>query len=267
VSDFEDPTVEPSFDDPSFDDPSFDDPAHDDLRALLAEAKATDPIPADVAARLDAALESLQTTRAIERDGRTNVVPLRHRVGRVLVAAAAVVVVGAGGVGIVQGALSNGGSSDKMSSDSAGSATDSDAGSAGLPSAPEVNAETPGSVAATKGAPAQLADVPAFTTARFAEQAAQLDTATLDFAQDESTDQAYGSATRSPALTSSPTPLTGSFATLCSTPALPDTESIQITLDGHRAVLVLHPVTDGTQLIEAWSCDGKSALASTTVTR
>ena len=256
MNDQEDPTVEPS----------FDDPAHDDLRALLAGARATDPIPTDVAARLDATLESLQSERATQQEDQNNVVPLRHRVGRVLVAAAAVVVVGAGGVGIVKGAL-NGGGSDDMSSDSAGSAADTDAGSAGVPSAPEANAARPESSQATKDAPAQLAEVPAFTTARFAEQAAQLDTAALDFVQDKSTDPDYGSATRSPAPTSSPTPVTGSLATRCSTPALPDTESIQITLDGQRAVLVLHPVSEGRQLIEAWSCDGTATLASATVTR
>ena len=68
------------------------------LRALLAEARVDEPVPHDVAARLDAALTDLREER--RTTGGASVVPLhahrRRTATRLLVAAAAIVV---GGVG------------------------------------------------------------------------------------------------------------------------------------------------------------------------
>lgn len=72
------------------------------VRALLAEARHTDPMPADVTARLDRVIADLSE----ESPGGADVVPLatrRRRASRLLVAAAAVVVVGVGGSQVLNG--------------------------------------------------------------------------------------------------------------------------------------------------------------------
>jgi len=245
-------------DDPAFDDPTFDDPALDDVRALLADLRVTAPVPADVAARLDATLDSLKAERAAP----ATVVPLRRRLAPILAAAAVVVVVG--GVGIGQ-LVHDDGAQHSVSADSAGS-------SEALTSAP--SAATPSARApqpATKdGAAAALASVPAFTSARFAEQVTgpELDALT------GSTDTASAGGTDSPPALSSGdlvTPAEGrvpaAVASGCTGPALPGTRSVPILLDSRPAALVLHPATDGEQLVEAWSCDGSERLARASVTR
>jgi hypothetical protein len=72
------------------------------VRALLAEARHTDPMPADVAARLDRVIAGLSA----ESPRAADVVPLatrRRRASRLLLAAAAVVVVGVGGSQVLDG--------------------------------------------------------------------------------------------------------------------------------------------------------------------
>lgn len=71
------------------------------VRRLVADARATDPIPGDVVARLDAVLGDLVADRAERTDDVADVVPLRRRRRRAsrLLAAAAVVV---GGVAVGQ---------------------------------------------------------------------------------------------------------------------------------------------------------------------
>ena len=71
------------------------------ISALLADARATEPMPADVVARLDQSLAGLAAERiAIDPVPADNVIPItrtrRHRVVAVLGAAAAVVVFGLG---------------------------------------------------------------------------------------------------------------------------------------------------------------------------
>ena len=71
------------------------------ISALLADARATEPMPADVVARLDQSLAGLAAERiAIDPMPADNVIPItrtrRHRVVAVLGAAAAVVVLGLG---------------------------------------------------------------------------------------------------------------------------------------------------------------------------
>lgn len=91
------------------------------IRALLSGARATEPMPADVAARLDDVIVGLAAERAtIDPVPADNVVPItrtrRHRVVAVLGAAAAVAV-----FGLAVGAVVDGSSED----DDAGSAADS----------------------------------------------------------------------------------------------------------------------------------------------
>ena len=273
MSDRDDPTTGPfdesasdeaAFDEAAFDDPAFDDPAFDELRALLADARSTEPVPADVAARLDDTLAALQEERRAE----TVVVPLRGRraVGRFLVAAAAVVVIGAGGVGVANLAQ-NGSNNAASSADKAASGAAGEAATNG-PVAPQ---DLAGSTSPAPTPRSQLSDLkatslPQFTTSRFAQQAAAFDPASGDFSTNTTdSDKAYQSA-RSPSVSDAPTAVSGQAAA-CTGPSLPDTTSFPILLDGHDAVLVVHKVVDGTQEVDAWSCDGKTELTTTSVTR
>jgi hypothetical protein len=249
------------------DQPGFDDPAFDDVRALLGEARVTEAMPGDVADRLDATLSSLQAERRAEQeaDRRAAVVPLRRRLGPLLTAAAAIVVIGAGGFGIAH-LDGNGNSSDSAaSSDKAVSGTAGDA-----PTAPYSgnDAITPEAPAKTDGRAARAA-LPKFTTAGFAEEAATFEADRLrDTSADEDDGKAQGD-------TPAPTAEKGEELNGlvrgqldgCVGPDLAGTKSFPIKLDGRVAVLVIHPVDDGTQAIEAWSCDGTTVLTTAVVTR
>jgi hypothetical protein len=258
-------TAQPAPDDPAFDDPAFDDPAFDELRALLADVRVTEPLPAEVAGRLDATLASLHAERATPAP----VVPLRRRLAPILAAAAVAVVVG--GVGIAQ-LVSDTGGQRSTTADSAGS-------SEALQSAPSAAAPSPRAPRAPQaphpatkdGAAAAFASVPVFTRARFAEQVASPELTALD-ALTGSADTSSGIDTPSaPSSGDLVAPTEGrvpaAVASQCAGPALPGTRSVPILLDSRPAALVLHPVADGEQLVEAWSCDGGERLASASVAR
>lgn len=284
-----------------------------DIAALLAEARVTDPIPSDVAARLDATLADLTADRAADRaaDGDAPVapddvvVPLRPRRSlgpRLLVAAAAIVVVGAGAVGLNQ--VLGGKDSTLSSSTAAGPA----AGSTARPNALHPTAK------GQDFAPMEVG-VPEFTTASFSDDAATFvsDTSipmSLDSLkhvngskgseppvfngplqpatprasvryEDNSGGTASGSGTTNGGTGTSggagapaggvnaPEPAAGAPVEVapCDGPADPAGTATQITLDGKPAVLVVGPIKDGKQLVQAWSCDGSGPLASATVTR
>jgi hypothetical protein len=232
---------------------------------LLSEARVTDLVPADVAARLDATLASLRE----ERLAPANVVPLRRRLGRVLVAAAVVVVVGAGGFGIAH--LPSGGSADSgsIASDSAGSREDSDK------SAPEAQpqSDVPGAVAARA--------LPRLTTSHFGAGVSRLmrtTYGTLDTrgqaavpkstSSSDYTDNLSGLVPSAPPVTRAPSPpsdLLRDDASGCTGPDVPDAVTLPASLDGALVVLVFHPPTADSQVVEAWSCDGSSLLAAATV--
>ena len=129
------------------------------VRRLLADARHTEPIPDEVAARIDRALAGVVAEPAPE----TSVVPLaerRRRAGRLLLAAAAVVV---GGVAVGQ-VVDGGGTS---SSDES-AATSSEVQDRGLPAPDrdsdqadgtelESDAELPGAVAGSQRSFSRLA--------------------------------------------------------------------------------------------------------------
>jgi hypothetical protein len=268
------------------DHPGFDDPGFDEVRALLADARVTEPVPDDVAARLDATLASLQAERAAASAppsgaGHPDVVPLRQRLrrgaGRVLVAAAVVAVVGAGGVRIAQlVGDSSGGSAD--SATSADRAQES-GGSGSTGTAPEAPGEVKDAPQAASGA----RPVPALTTAAFAADAARVMTGlageqTAQLASKGATPGPTGDLdTRSPAagydaagappVTATPRDRTDSLLSLdaCAGPAAPDAVTVPATLDGGRVALVFRPPTDSGQRVEAWSCDGGTLLQAATV--
>ena len=252
-------------------DPAFDDPGHDAVRRMLADARVDEPVPADVAARLDATLAALQE----ERSAPAPVVPLRRRFGRVLVAAAAVVVVGAGAAGIAQVARTGpgSGSADRAAGGSVTSSrSDSGTTSGGtpksVPHAPRVS-----------GLQAQA--LPRLTTARFGGQVSQLMRATYAAdvsgetspGTDDSESPTDGLVTReapaAPPVTQSPEPATGGFAgeggVACAGPQAPGAIVVPATLDGGLVALVFRPPTADAQVVEAWSCDGATLLASVSV--
>jgi hypothetical protein len=256
------------------DEPSFDDPAHAELRALLRGARVTEPIPADVAARLDATLASLQAERRAEDEPAATVLPLRRRgIARVLVAAAAAVVIGAGGIAISQGGLNDAGSDDSAATADSGAGSDTGSLREGpMDPGSEADKDAPLPAATARGLLELNGTlVPVFTSARFAQEAQAYDPATGGFTELDSLQKRYSIPSPADALTDDATtdpPDDGATSVpLCVGPQLPDTETLPMLLDGNPTVLVLHPVKDGAQVLEAWSCDGATRLTTATVTR
>lgn len=279
--------------DDRFDEPDFDDPAHAEVRDLLASARVEAPLPDDVAARLDATLAELTGRTAGEvpaNEPHPTVVPLRRRsriAPRLLAAAAVVVVAGAGAVGLGQVVQNTGGSDDK-----AGTAADSavardSAGGAVVPEAaqPEAPADSSKSLDSLKGslayAAAAAGRVPVLTLSEFSSNVGNLNlqrTSKL-YALTGDTDESRRrptstssepgaqdtEATTDNAKTGRAQLLAATAASTCTPPKLDGVSSYALVLDGQPAVLVLHPASAGTRLVEAWSCDGTKVLAFTTV--
>lgn len=319
--------------------PDFDDPAYDELRGLLAGARSTAPVPDDVVARLDDALAALTADRARTPEltdlGRAStvetpdtetsdteapeteapdlgtpvadVVPLRKRsrlAPRLLVAAAAVLAVGGGGIGL-QHVLDDTGSNSLTSADAQAPATASDVPApAPEAMAPGATAVEPGTAYGSKSLP--YAGLPAFTKASFAADAKKYSVRELDrlsFSDEQlrslsgevpaptaprpGATALNGPVTRAPdtaspqsdtldggtssSLGKGPTdPASGSGSAAgksCPGPVGTDAEIVTITLDGDLAALAVHPVSKGVQLVEAWSCDGRSVLVATSLQR
>lgn len=266
---------------PDADEPGFDDPASAWVRELLAESRVTEPVPADVAARLDATLASLQAERASDPAATAApapavVVPLRRRIGPLLAAAAAVVVVVTGGVGIAQLARDGSGGSD--------SAVSADAGaSAGARTVPP-GADQLGS--ALPDLKERSTGLPGLTTTTFAQDAARVmvtltdpDAVTAGGAVPDATGSPEGGSTdapeayeaplaEAPPVTASPgrasTPDTAD-SVACAGPEAADAVIVPATLDGAPVALVFRPPTAAAQRVEAWSCDGATLLASASV--
>lgn len=270
--------------------PSFDDPAYAELRDALADAKASEPMPADVVARLDAVLADLGATSGPGAAGpeADDPAPLRARsrlAPRLLAAAAAVVVLAGGGVGLAKVLTHNGSvATDKVESAAGPSATPTNA--TGL--APSVRS------------PAIVTALPRLSSAHFGQDVSRLmlskQLSTLDALSGTAT--GAGSSTTNefgpsqptsgtadsrpvpapqPASTpahrgsSVPSEGTGGLASLAlprSTPAacdpqIPGTTTRPILLDGRPAVLVIHQAVAGYRLVEARDCTGTAVLAST----
>lgn len=291
--------------DDDFDEADFDDPAHASIRDLLASARVATPVPAEVAARLDATLAELtgQTSSPapVPDEAYPVVLPLRRRARlapRLLAAAAVVAVAGAGAVGLNQ-ILGNHGSVHPTTADSATSAgtgsqaqpekapTDFDAKNGGI---------LDGSSSATNEA--VLGRIPALTTADFADQAGTLDLPSarlFSLAEVDKAPSGLSAAVPKPSSTRSEPGSSGSapgsnapqapnrapkndlaaqtralrYAALqargCVGPKMDGTSQYAIVLDSRPAVLVVHAANAGTRLVEAWSCDGSKVLAFTTV--
>lgn len=272
--------------------PSFDDPAYDEIRGLLADARVSEPVPAQVVAQLDATLAALKDQARTNQD-RSSVASLRRRtVGRVLAAAAAVVLIGAGGFSIVRNAGDGSSNADSAAAGPAADQAQSDAGSGGAEkSAPNAHEPiVPGALDAigqTSLRSTHFAQDAAATMRALSGEAALTDSRAPAAASPSSSDApvapsvtpsdttgtrggylANGSAAlTAPPVTSTPGDLVSATkaATACAGPGLPGAVTLPATLDGVPVALVFHPPTTTAQLVEAWSCDGTKLLASASV--
>ncbi len=212
------------------------------VQALLGDLgseQAPEPMPDDVAARLEETLAGLTAERtpqhptagsaATDRSTTgSTVVPLHRRWGpRLAVAAAAVVVLGVGGV-----AVSNLGLLDDSGGTSAGSTADSAGGEAGVEQAPEA------------------LPAPALSSTSFAADATALLRRTPALAAPP------GAAARERSRALLPPPE-------CPGPEQPRAATrTLVRLDGEPAVLLVRPERAGRRLVQAWTCDGARTLAS-----
>jgi len=249
-------------------DPEVDAEQDARIRALLAELGSGpdgEPIPPEVEARLDDTLALLVAERGRAAEGAdehesttdpktSNVVPLRRRwLPRAGVAAAAVIVLGVGGLAVANfSGLSQSGQ--QSSSDSAGASAPK--AESGADSKTESKAGADSSTGAT-----QLPDLSAAT---FESDVSVLLQGRASMLASE------GEAAEEPPPTSRDNALSGAPGVLpsraCPGPKITDGAAArQVLYDGQRAVLLVHPEGGGRLLVEAWNCDGDQRLANTKI--
>jgi hypothetical protein len=237
------------------DDPALSPAEEAAVRARLAEARHTDPVPDHVVARLDAVLADLTAERAEPSADRREqddspvapVVPLASRRRRALatglVAAAAVVALG---VALPQ-VLDSTGESDSASSGSA-----ADSGGSVAEDGPGQGDDSDD--AAAGSAPSELAEGGVASSERSGSAFA----APLALRSDE-------------ALRPAVRPLAGQRAVTAydASPGcvldVGDGDRVDATWDGLPAVVVLRPVEEGRQDVEVFVCGSDEVVASTTL--
>lgn len=262
------------------DDERFDDPAHDEIRALLGDARVTEPIPAEVASRLDDVLAGLRPEPVVEHP--SNVVPLRRRwAPRLLAAAAVVVVAGGAAVGVGQMVQQDRGSDNATAFEGSGDTTAQD-----NESSPESADQGEPSTAALDTRSA-LKSLPDLTAADFDATARALSRQVLELRKTDGLEETYSfgspsapapsrdhldaspQASEPQALSNLLTDQRGAnakrLAELCAGPAGSEATKVRIRFEGELAVLLFGKVTDGSQPVSAWTCDGSRLLARTTV--
>ena len=218
--------------------------SHDDeIRRLLAEARHTEPIPPDVAGRLDGVLADLRAERPV----RANVTDLaaarrRRRVRTLLVAAAAVVVVGVG-VDQVRDWSPGAGSDSSGSSASVEGEASADGAAGGDSLSPLDDAED---------APAPAAARPVrISTDRFARQVAALQAGRAELST--------GRETGSGALEYSADAFTACALDVGRGRVVP------VRYDGAPGVLVFRPVRGDSQVVDLYLCGGAEPTRSITL--
>jgi hypothetical protein len=262
------------------------DPAQDaHLRALLAELGSGpdgEPMPPHVADRLDDTLARLVAERAKggakdhagddAGDDAGTVVPLRRRwLPRASAAAAAVIVLGAGGVAVAN-LLGNGSGSDM----SAGSSAEDRTAAKSAPGA--MSSDAGGS--ATRESAGDAAALPEVSSASFAADVARLLERRTSLITPDEKPSVTGGTPLERGGGDKQGPTDGQPAPACPGPPVADPATDPATdgatdgatrnpirYDGRPAVLLVHPVRDGRQLVEAWSCAGDRRLAAATLTR
>jgi hypothetical protein len=219
--------------------PGLPDELDASVRALLGEARVDEPMPAEVADRIERALVDARPPRAD-----ATVVRFRRRMAGGLVAAAIVVV--GGGLLAAQLHGTSGAGEDRATS---GSVAAQDSGGRAEKSAPNV---LPG---ATPRAPLSgtRARLPRLRSTHFAADVATL----VDQQQLAAQDAPAG---KSPATDG----LRGTGKADCATPfSVPQGADVrEVTLDGRLATLVVDPPGASPREATAYSCDGGRELAS-----
>ena len=267
-------------------DPGIDPEQEAQIRALLGQVGAADePMPQDVSARLDDTLAMLRaertrsgeaaggtaadTTAPGDESGTADVVPLRRRwLPRAAGAAAAVIVLGVGGVAAVR----LGADHSQGSATAGGAASDATQSSQGPSDAPVPSAGSgvsPGSKArALRESADALRTLPALTTASFDTDVAGLLRTDPGVVTPGSAGQsgAGSGATQEPRATQR-SKTEAQLTRACPGPAVTDgAVANPVRVDGALAVLLVHPAKDGEQLVEAWTCAGDRRLDSTQLT-
>ena len=244
------------------------------IRALLAELGSGpdgEPIPPEVEARFDDTLALLVAERSRAAGGpgehestTENVVPLRRRwLPRAGAAAAAVIVLGVGGLAVANfSGLSQ--SEQRSSSDSAGASAPEAESGADSKTGSEPESE-PGSDSRTGAT--QLPDLSA---ASFESDVSVLLQGRASMLASEGEAAGEGEAGEEPAPSSRDNALAGAPGVLpsraCPGPEVTDGAAArQVLYDGRRAVLLVHPERGGRLLVEAWNCDGDRRLTSTKI--
>lgn len=216
----------------------------DEVRRLLADARHTEPIPPDVAGRLDGVLADLRAERPV----RASVTDLaaarrRRRVRTLLVAAAAVVVVGVG-VDQVRGWSPGVSSSDSGSSASSQGESNAD-GAAGGDSLAELDGPVPDAQAPSAARPVPI------SADRFARQVAVL--------QRQRTALSSGRETGSGAL---------NYSADAAAPCPLDVgrgRAVRVRYDGAPGLLVFRPVRGDSQVVDLYLCGGTDPARSITL--
>ena len=250
------------------------------IRALLTDLGSGprgESMPANVAARLEDTLARLVAERGGTeagpeyglqdgpQDGQhgspVTVLSLRRRwIPRATAAAAAVVVLGAGGIAAAHlGVFSSG----SPTADGAGSSSEK-AGSgpaiAGQPSSPgqSLNPEVAGTAAS----------LPQLTAGSFASDVVVLLREHAGLVTPEEARQApTDSSTSRPQARPSSRPKSQLATSGCPGPRITDgAVPNPVLYDGQPAVLLVHPERHGRTLVEAWTCPGDRLLAGTTIT-
>jgi hypothetical protein len=232
------------------------------IRALLAELGSGpdgEPIPREVEARLDETLAMLVAERGRsdvpEEEAADNVVPLRRRwLPRAAVAAAAVIVLGVGGVVVANlGTMSP----ETSSSDSAGGSTAEAPESGGGSSSDAESGSDSGTGAAA---------IPELSASTFPGDVAALlrpGRASVLTPEGRSADEPSPPTNRENAKSDAPGALTSQA---CPGPRITDgTVPTLVRYDGKLAVLLVHPKRAGRQAVEVWNCAGDRRLASTAI--
>lgn len=230
-------------------------PTEEEIQALLRSARVDEPMPADVASRLDDVLAGLASAPAPVAP----VIPLRRRMApKLLTAAAAFALVAGVGIGLQQ--VLTQAANDSLSS-GAGDGGAAEAESAPAPAAPRVTNQDGQSLSGTS----QLAD-------RLLERsrldtdlrAAARELTSFDEARNGTTLDS-GGAVPTPAPEAPASPFSAKAGESCPEPALaaqPGALSEVVLLDGAAALLVVGPGKEGRHVVELWSCGTQDALVA-----
>ncbi|WP_395658076.1 hypothetical protein [Nocardioides sp.] len=212
------------------------------VRRLLADARHTDPMPSDVAGRMDRVLADLRADRPVPAPVADLAAARRRRRVRTLLAAAAVVVVA--GVGIDQLRGLGTGADDGAGSSSADSAS-SQEGSAGGDSAPLAGQS-----------PQDFSEAVRLDPDRFAQQVRGL-RADASLRTTEDGAEADGQRNDGDSLAAQPQ------AQGCTAPGRG--RVVAVRYDGSPGLLVYRPVRGDTQVVDLYLCGRPGAYRSITL--